>query len=470
MTDLSLRRPPQHLEAEQAVLGAMLLNQKCVPSVMRQLKASHFYLQANRKVYEAIEKLVNKGQPVDSTCLISELRAVKEYDSVGGAPFISSLLNNIITTENVQEHAKIVVDCSLRRQLIQTATEIAAKAYDDEVAGRDAVSDAVSLLAGMMAESATGEAESIHIATLLAEHREVLKRRCQNKGGVVGIPTGIDKLDRETGGRQPGEIWVIGADSGIGKSLIGEQMSVTAARAGYPALFFSLEMGKFMVADRHIARESSLANWQVHKGLIPDKLWFEVEDVGRRDVETPYWIIPTPRLTLAQIQSLTRLEVLKHGIKSVVIDYLLQMDLQQGRGENEEQAIRRAMISLHAMAKELDVNVVLLQQLSRHKDRQHLPPIIQDLKGSQGIEAESDVVMLLWRPELQQCIAERRLMDTLELMVVKQRNGASCKLKTMLNCEHVKVVNGTNAEPPEMRISNAGTLEPAEEERDDIPE
>jgi replicative DNA helicase len=214
-------------------------------------------------------------------------------------------------------------------------------------------------------------------------------------------------------------------------------------------------------------------NWKVRKGCVASSQWGEIDAAVESERSVSHIVVTASGLTLSQVQAITRLNVLKHGVRSVVIDYLFQMDLEQKRGDNEEKAIRQAMWKLHSMAKQLGVSVALLQQLSRDKNRTRAnePPVMSDLKGSQAIEAESDVVMLLWRPDFEKCKAERRLFDVFEFRMDKQRNSPPCWLKMQLDCEHVRIVTPTDEKGP-MAVANIGAdglLTVEEDALDDIP-
>jgi len=469
-----VRKPPQSLEAERAVLCAMLLDARAVAKAMRILTPESFYLQAHRRVFEAIARLSGKGQPADIVTVGAELVAVQELEVVGGHPFLSSLLDDTMSAGNVEEHAQLVAGTAARRALIVAASEVATSAYDDRVSAEDALNGAVARLVDVMMGSMRQESHERRIRDIMADHSLVLAERAKARNGVTGIPTGFAPLDTETCGMQPGELWMVGADSSVGKTIVVEQMCVSAAKAGFPALFFSMEMDSMTIADRLTARETGIEHWRVRRAQLSKEMLATHEGLKREQYDLPYWIDDTTGLSVAQIQTRARLAVMQHGIRMIAIDYLLLIDMEcEMEHATEEMAIRRSLVALHNLARSLKVPVVIIQQLKR--DRELAPkaagkwgraPTVRDLKGSQSCEAESNVVLLIWRPEMQQCVKEQRSMDVTRFIIGKQRNGRVCQLKMLFDCDHVRFETAAGGgEGPSVDITDGGELR----EYDDIP-
>jgi replicative DNA helicase len=391
---------------------------------------------------------------------------MKELDAVGGQSFLAGLLDGVLTSGNAEEHAKLIADCAARRALIVATAEAAQLAYDDRVPAAEAISEATAGLVGVMTKTMHQESREVRIRDVMARHKQVLEVRARAKDGVTGVPTGFTKVDRETCGMQGGELWMIGADSGVGKTIVAEQMNVAAAEAGYPSLFFSMEMDQIQIADRLTARMSRIEHWQVRSGRIPRSVIDEHELVCKRVYNLPYWIDDTPGLSIAQIEARARLAKMQRGIKLVTLDYLLLINMAREleRG-NEEMAIRRSLIALHRLARTLDIPVVVVQQLSRDKELRKRAPTIRDLKGSQACESEPNVVLLIWRPEMETVVKEKRQFDKAQFILAKQRSGRVCMLRMMFDCDHVRFETPTGWDDgPSAAITDEGEL------LDDIPE
>jgi replicative DNA helicase len=408
---------PHSLEAERAVLGAVLVDNHHLETVRTLLAAEDFFRVAHQILYKAMCGLGDKGVAIDTLTLSESLG--EALDANGGASYLFSLTDGVPRATNVEHYARVVRDRAARRKVIRTARKLEAEAHDVDAAADDLIDRAeaelttIALNAGGMSDLCGGEDLAGLVKTFLDDQSA---RRMH--GGIVGVPSGLPALDNLTDGFQPGTLVIIGARPSQGKTALGLQFALAAEG---PVAFFSLEMGKAQLAVRALALLAQINGWGLRKGLLsPDE--FRRVDRGLEALAGRGLAIDdTPGLTPWALRSKARRFKVQHGLRMVVVDYLqLMTPAKSGKREqNREQEVAALSRSLKALAKELQVPVIALSQLSRDSAKTGKAPTLADLRESGSLEQDSDIVLLLHRPNL----ATVREEGPVELIVAKHRDG-----------------------------------------------
>ena len=423
------RVPPHNLEAEEALLGAMLLSRDAVASSSEVVGgAEMFYRPAHAHIFEAITILTARGEAVDPITVGEELRRRDLLDAIGGASTLISLQANAPGTANAAYYARIVRDHALLRRLIGAAGSIAERAYGlpDDV--RKAVDEAESLVFDIARHE--GEGSTALIKDLLNETLERLEELYERGSEITGTPTGYIDLDEMTSGLQPGSLVVVGARPAMGKTSFALGMATNAAmKANRPVLVFSLEMSKVELSQRILCSEARIDSKKVRNGKLTQADWGAIANAIGRLAEAPVWIDDNPMVNVMEIRSKARRLRSEVGdLGMVVVDYI---QLMTGRTTAETRQIQVSEISrgLKLLARELDCPVLALSQLSRNlEQRADKRPMLSDLRESGALEQDSDVVLFLYRDEMYHDDSpDRGLAETI---IAKHRGGATgiCKL------------------------------------------
>ncbi|MBI3988009.1 MAG: replicative DNA helicase [candidate division NC10 bacterium] len=433
------RIPPQALEAEVAVLGAILQDREALLKALEILKPEHFYREAHRKIYAASIGLFDRGEPVDLVTLSNELTRRKELEEVGGASFLTQLLDVVPTAANVSYHARIVRDKAVLRDLIRVATDLVGAGY----AEREDVDELLDL-----AERRVFEISQDRISRAFTPLKHVLKgtfelieRLHGRKSLVTGIPTGFRKFDEMTAGLQPSDFVVIAGRPSMGKTSFSLGVAQHAAIVErLPVAIFSLEMSMEQVALRMLCSEARVDSNKVRTGYLSgEKDWRPLIDAASRLSEAPIFIDDTPGNTVLEMRAKARRLKAEQNLQLVIIDYL-QLLQGRGRAENRQQEIAEICRGLKAMAKELNVPVVALSQLSRRaEEREEGRPQLADLRESGAIEQDADLVAFLYRPSIYKRKDPSAADDrTTEIIIAKQRNGPTGTVKLTFFREYTR--------------------------------
>ncbi len=464
----SLRKPPQALEAEAAVLGAMLLDPETVTTVMQYLRPADFYLQTHRRVYEAILTLFDHSSPTDVVTVSGELKRMKELDAVGGQTFLSNLLEGVLTTANCEEHAKLVLEKSVQRQLITTATEIVQASYDESRRADDLVEEAEQKIFEI--QQAGSRKEFSELKKLLNVEMERVEKAIGEKKMITGVETGFTELDERTSGLQPGELIIIAGRPGMGKTALALNIASRAnTRQPVPVAVFSLEMSAEALTQRMMCAEAGLNMHALRRGMLtPRQRTRLAASLGHLN-DARIYIDDSSGLTALDMRARARRLRSKQPLGMVVVDYLQLMEATNRRREaNRQQEISDITRALKAMAKELNVPVVVLSQLSRSPERREdKRPMLADLRESGAIEQDADVVLFLYR---EAAYKRREELDPntereAELIIAKQRNGPTDTLKLVFLPDCMRFENRMGDELPEPPPPSEG-----EEAEDALPE
>ncbi|MBP1765608.1 MAG: replicative helicase [Firmicutes bacterium] len=416
------RIPPQNIEAEQSVLGAMLIEKEAIAKVVEILQSGDFYREANRLVFQAILDLFNRNDGVDMITVIEVLRKEDKLEAAGGIAYITSLANSVPTAANVVYHARIVEEKSLLRQLIHAATNIAGMGYDanDEV---PLILDSAEKMILDVAGRKVGH-DFTPIKNILLDTFTKIEGLYASKGGITGLPTGFKDLDKLMSGLQPSDLVLIAARPSMGKTAFVLNIAQhVAIKEKQPVAFFSLEMSKEQLVQRMLCAEAPIDAQRLRNGDLEENDWKKLVVAADRLSSAPIYIDDTAGISVVEMRAKARRLKIEHGLKLIVIDYLqLMQGGTSGKGENRQQEISEISRFLKSLARELDVPVLALSQLSRQvESRQVKRPMLSDLRESGSLEQDADIVTFLYREDYYDPDTEKK--NITEVIVAKHRNG-----------------------------------------------
>ena len=416
------RVPPQNIEAEQAVLGAMLIEKEAIARVTELLKGGDFYREAHRLIFEAMLDLYNRNEAVDMITVIELLKREKKKKKVGGIAYVTSLANSVPTAANVHYHAKIVEEKALLRQLIQTSTKIAALGYE----GSEEVSQIVDQAEKMILEVSNRRigGDFTPIKSIVLDAFGKIEQLYESRGGITGLATGFKDLDRLTSGLQKSDLILVAARPSMGKTAFTLNIaSNVAIREKKAVAFFSLEMSKEQLVQRMLCAEASIDSQKLRIGELEDDDWTKLINAADRLSGAPIFIDDTAGISVLEMRSKARRLKVEHDLSLMIIDYLQLMQGSGGKGgENRQQEISEISRSLKGLARELGVPVVALSQLSRSvESRQVKKPMLSDLRESGSLEQDADIVAFLYREDYYNPDTENK--NITEIIVAKHRNG-----------------------------------------------
>jgi replicative DNA helicase len=437
VVELPGKIPPHNLEAERAVLGAILLEPQIIPRAIELLKPDEFYKDGHRKIYGAMVRLFDRSEPADALTVAEELRRAGELDDVGGQAALATLMEEATVATQFAAYAQIVRDKAQLRELIRVARELTEHGFDESEDVRALIDRAEQMVFRISERRLHKSAVPVReVLTRTIEHIETLYRK---KEHVTGVPTGFADLDRLTAGLQKADFIIIAGRPSTGKTAFAlnvvQQVAVETGRA---ALIFSLEMSKEQLVQRLLCSEARVDSHRVRTGYLETGDWKRIGAAAGRLADAPLFIDDTANLSVLEARAKARRIRAEHGLDLVVIDYL---QLMQGRwrAENRQQEISEISRSLKALAKELEVPVVALSQLSRAVEaRGDSLPRLSDLRESGALEQDADVIVFLHRPGLYKenpADAEKNLTD---VIIGKQRNGPTDKIQLVFKPEYTR--------------------------------
>ncbi|MBN2564353.1 MAG: replicative DNA helicase [Candidatus Eisenbacteria bacterium] len=441
------RIPPQAVDAEVAVIGAMLLEDSAVGPVTEILDEQAFYRGAHRKIFRAIVDLFSREEAIDLVTVTQELKKGKLLDDVGGAAYLSQVLGSVATTANVRHHAKIVLEKAVLRKLINVATEVVQEAYD---AGGDAaeILDRAEHTIFEIAQSRVRR-DFVPMREILKHSFEVIQELYDKKQHVTGVASGFTDLDAMTSGFQKSDLVIVAGRPSMGKTAFALNIAAHASiTAGIPTAIFSLEMGKEQLVQRMLCCEARVDAHKLRTGYLADKHWSSLTTAAGLLSESAIYIDDTPSMNVLEMRSKARRLKAEVDIGLVIVDYL-QLMRGLGRPENRQQEISEISRSLKALAKELEVPVLALSQLSRAVESRggDRRPILSDLRESGAIEQDADVVMFIYRAEQYERTPEN--IGRAEVIVGKQRNGPTGTVQLSFHSECTRFDNlSMRAEEP----------------------
>ena len=436
------RVPPQDVVAEKSLLGAIMLSDSVMPEVLTIIKPRDFYETRHQSIFEAMVLLYDQHKPIDLLTLTSELRSQKKLKEIGGAPYLTELSNFVPAASHAKAYAEIIEKASVRRRLIKAGSEIANKAFEE---GAD-VDSLIGSAERELFEVSDKIIKSDYVAMdqLLADALERIAELHKNKGSLRGLKTGFRDLDKKTAGLQKGDLVIIGARPAMGKTTFAQNLAYNIASINKKGvLFFSMEMAANEIVDRMISDISGVDNWKMRTGNLSDEEFSQIGDaLGEMD-EVPIYIDDTSSMTIVELRNKARRAMHDHDIGIVIVDYLQLISGSDRYAGNRVQEVTEISRGLKILARELEIPVVALAQLSRNVTGRDDPrPVLSDLRESGSIEQDADLVMFLHRPDYyKQNDDNYEETHITELLVAKHRHGAVGKIELYFHPELLRFMS-----------------------------
>ena len=444
--DYGSRTMPHDDVAEQSVLGGMLLSKDAIADVVESLRASDFYKPAHETIYEAILSLYGHGSPADAITVADELKKRGELTRVGGASYIHTLIASVPTAANAQYYAEIVKEHAIMRRLIEAGTKIAQLGYANETEVDTLVDQAQAEIYAVTDGNA--KEDYVSFSDALEETINEIDANSNRPDGVYGVPTDFIEFDELTGGLHGGQMIVIAARPGVGKSTLALDIARSAAIHHHMAtVFFSLEMSRTELAMRILSAEGKISMGRLKKGDLDTEGWTNLATLQGRIDSAPLFIDDSPNMTLMEIRAKCRRLKQRNDLKLVVLDYLQLMSSGK-KVESRQQEVSEFSRSLKLLAKELDVPVIALSQLNRGSEqRTDKRPMVSDLRESGSIEQDADMVILLHREDMYNPDSDR--VGEADMIIAKHRDGPTRTIPLAFSGKYSRFNNMANEAPPQ---------------------
>ena len=441
------RVPPQNIEAEQSVLGAMLIEKEAIPKVMEILRDTDFYREAHRVIFNAMLELYNKNEAVDMITVTEILKRDNKLEDVGGIAYVTSLANAVPTAANVTYHASIIEEKSILRQLVSVSTQIASMGYEANDDVKNIIDSAESKILEISNRKKTADFTPIN--EIVLDSFKSIEALMGNKNGLTGLPTGFEDLDNLTSGLHGSDFIILAARPSMGKTAFAlnvvQNVAIRAAKkvGGAPktVAFFSLEMSKEQLVQRMLCAEANIDSQRLRIGELRDEDWAMLINTADTLSSANIYIDDTAGITAMDMRSRARRLKAEHGLDLIVVDYL---QLMQGSGKknnngDRQQEVSEISRSLKALARELDVPVIALSQLSRSVEaRQVKRPMLSGLRESGSLEQDADIVAFLYREDYYNPETENK--NITELIIAKHRNGPVDTVNLFFHKQYTKFV------------------------------
>lgn len=444
--DYGSRTMPHDDVAEQSVLGGMLLSKDAIADVVESLRASDFYKPAHETIYEAILSLYGHGSPADAITVADELKKRGKLTRVGGASYIHTLIASVPTAANAQYYAEIVKEHAIMRRLIEAGTKIAQLGYANETEVDTLVDQAQAEIYAVTDGNA--KEDYVSFSDALEETINEIDANSNRPDGVYGVPTDFIEFDELTGGLHGGQMIVIAARPGVGKSTLALDIARSASiHHQMTTVFFSLEMSRTELAMRILSAEGKISMGRLKKGDLDTEGWTNLATLQGRIDSAPLFIDDSPNMTLMEIRAKCRRLKQRNDLKLVVLDYLQLMSSGK-KVESRQQEVSEFSRSLKLLAKELDVPVIALSQLNRGSEqRTDKRPMVSDLRESGSIEQDADMVILLHREDMYNPDSER--VGEADMIIAKHRGGPTRTIPLAFSGKYSRFNNMANEAPPQ---------------------
>ncbi|MFC2136563.1 replicative DNA helicase [Bacteroidota bacterium] len=436
------KMPPQALDMEEAVLGAIMLEKDAVISVLDILVPDCFYKDAHQKIFRAIIDLSTALQPVDILTVTEELRKRKELEEVGGPFYITQLTNRVASAANIEFHARIVAQKYIQRELIRVASDIQNRAFDETIDVDDLLDYSESELFNIAEGNIKKESAKINVVIKEALHQ--IEEAGKRDDALSGIPSGYTKIDRISSGWQKSDLVIIAARPSMGKTAfvlsMARNMAIDHKRS---VAIFSLEMSSVQLVNRLLVAESEIPSNKIRNGRLEPYEWEQLEHKIKSLIDAPIYIDDTPAISIFELRAKCRRLKMQHEVECIIIDYLQLMSGNPDNKGNREQEVSQISRALKGIAKELDVPIIALSQLNRSVEMRsgNKRPQLSDLRESGAIEQDADMVLFIHRPEKYGFIEDEEgqsLLGIAEIIVAKHRNGALGDVKLRFRDELAK--------------------------------
>jgi replicative DNA helicase len=432
--------PPQNLDAERSLLGAVLIDEEVLADISEHVSPKDFYDKRHALVYGGMMRLYEKHKPVDLLTLTDELKKKDELDVIGGSAFLTELTNYVPTAAHAEAYAEIVAQTAVRRRLIKASGEIAEMGFDDDTTTQELLEKAEAELFSVSDQSLKQDLTSIE--QILTESFDRMEELHRNKGALRGIPTGYRDLDNMTAGLQRSDLIILAARPAMGKTTLVTNLAYNVATiAKQPVLFFSLEMSKEQLVDRMLADASGVDSWNIRTGNLSDEDFSKLSEAMGEMAEAPIFIDDTPGLSVLEMRTKARRSAHDAPLGLIIVDYL---QLMQGSGRdngNRVQEVSEISRGLKLIARELNVPLIALSQLSRSvENRTPQIPQLADLRESGSIEQDADIVSFIYRPGYYEP-DNPEVENITELIIAKHRNGPVGKVELFFHPERLRFMS-----------------------------
>ena len=431
--------PPHDIEAEQAVIGSMLTDKDAVMSAFEKLKPESFYREDNKSIFEAMENLYNRSEPIDLVTVNDELTSMGLFEKIGGMDYLAILPDKVPTTANVEKYIEIVEEKWILRNLIKTANEIIELGYDPTENVEDIMNSAEKKIFDLIQNK--NQKGYVDIKDILIESFSKLEDLYNKKQQITGVPTGFAELDYKTAGLHGSDLILVAARPAMGKSAFALNIAANAAlKSNVPVALFNLEMSKEQLVNRLLCSEAMVDSNKVRTGKLEEGDWTKLANIVGPLSESKIYIDDTPGISIMEIRTRCRKLKMEKDIGLIIIDYLQLVQGSSKRNSSREQEIAEISRSLKILAKELNVPVIALSQLSRAVEgRTDHRPMLSDLRESGSIEQDADIVMFLYRDDYYNQDSEEKGIT--EVIVAKHRGGSTGTIKLVWMGEYTKFAN-----------------------------
>jgi replicative DNA helicase len=431
--------PPQNVDAEKSLLGAVLIDEETLADISENVHEKDFYERRHAIIFGGMMRLYEKHKPVDLLTLTDELKRKKELDTVGGSAYLTELTNYVPTSAHAEAYAKLVASKAVRRRLIKASGDISEMGYNEETSTEELLEQAEAELFAVSDQSL--KQDMVSIESILTESFDRMEELHRNKGALRGVRTGYKGLDNMTAGLQKSDLVILAARPAMGKTTLVTNLAYNVATiAKQPVLFFSLEMSKEQLVDRMLADASGVDAWNIRTGNLSDDDFGKLSEAMGELAEAPIYIDDTPGLSVLQMRTKARRAAHDQPLGLIIIDYL---QLMQGSGAsqgNRVQEVSEISRGLKLIARELNVPVIALSQLSRSvESRSPQIPQLADLRESGSIEQDADIVMFIYREAYYDPETERE--NITDLIIAKHRNGPTGKVELYFHPERLRFMS-----------------------------
>lgn len=432
--EISVRMPPQALEAEMATLGSMMIDKHAANVAIEMLDESCFYKDAHRRIFQAASNLNQRGEPIDVLTVSAELERMQDLEKVGGYFYLTELVERIPSAANIEQYCHIVLDKALARKLIAIANEIQEDCYKATEETYDLIDLAEKKIFSL--SERRNRKEFVALKDILGETFSIIESYHHRLDGITGVPTGFRELDNKLSGLQNSELIILAARPSVGKTAFALNIARNAAQKAVPVGIFSLEMAAQQLVMRLLCTEARVDAHKVRTGRLPHDKWSQLSKVSGILAASPIFIDDTPGMNIMEIRSKARRLKAEHNIGLLVIDYL-QLIRGVGRFENRQVEIAMISQSLKSLAKELNIPILAISQLSRAiETREERKPRLSDLRESGAIEQDADVVLFISRPGASGPVPPEH-ENKAEIIIAKQRNGPTGSVDLIFHQEYL---------------------------------
>ncbi len=438
--------PPQAIELEELVLGALMVQKDALSLVDEILKPEHFYKDAHKEIYTAIVNLNSKQEPIDIFTVVEQLRKNGKLEEIGGPYYITTLTDKVGSAAHIEFHAKIIVQKHIARELIRVASTIETKVFSEENDIDELMQEAEGMLFEISQQNI--KKDVVQINPVIEEARERISKAAENKSGMSGVTSGFHALDKVTSGWQKSDLIIIAARPAMGKTAFVLSMAKNiAVDRRIPVGVFSLEMSNVQLVNRLIVNVCSISGEKIKSGQLEQDEWKQLDTKIRDLYDAPLYLDDTAALSITQFQSKARRLVKNHGVQLIIIDYLQLMNASGLKFQSREQEISMISRSLKGLAKELDIPIIALSQLNRNLEGRSgndaKVPQLSDLRESGAIEQDADIVCFIHRPEYYKIyeVENKDMRGVAQIIIAKHRNGATGTVNLKFKNDYARFMN-----------------------------